>query len=65
MEKDLSSFNKSEQELLLQILKALRTIRYGYVQIIVQDSKVVQIDKTEKIRLDKEDFLIGGRGSKR
>ncbi len=47
-------FKESEKELLLQILKALKSIRYGYVQIIVQDSKVVQIDKTEKIRFDKE-----------
>ncbi len=49
-------FKESEKELLSQILKALRSIRYGYVQIIIQDSKIVQIDKTEKIRLDKEDF---------
>ncbi len=58
MVKDLSNFKKSEEELLLQILKALKSIRYGYVQIIVQDSKVVQIDKTEKIRFDKEDYSI-------
>lgn len=35
-----------------QILKALKSIRYGYVQITVQDSKVVQIDKVEKFRLN-------------
>lgn len=33
------------------ILRALKGLRYGYVQIIVQDSKVVQIDRTEKTRL--------------
>jgi len=54
MVQDLVDFKESEKELLLQILKALKSIRYGYVQIIVQDSKVVQIDKTEKIRFDKE-----------
>lgn len=37
-----------------QIMSAVRSIRYGYVQITVQDSKVVQIDKTEKIRLDRK-----------
>jgi hypothetical protein len=54
MVQDIVDFKESERKLLLQILKALRSIRYGYVQIIVQDSKVVQIDKTEKIRFDKE-----------
>lgn len=65
MTQDIADFKENEKKLLLQILKALRSIRYGYVQIIVQDSKVVQIDKTEKIRLNREDFLIGGRGSQR
>lgn len=65
MTQEIADFKESEKKLLQQILKAVRSIRYGYVQIIVQDSKVVQIDKTEKIRLDKEDFLIRGRGSQR
>jgi hypothetical protein len=33
------------------IREAIRSIRYGVVQLIIQDGKVVQIDKTEKIRL--------------
>ncbi|MDI6762630.1 MAG: YezD family protein [Thermodesulfobacteriota bacterium] len=65
MEKAISNFKINEEELLSQILKAIRSIRYGYVQIIVQDSKVVQIDKTEKIRLDKEDSLVNGRSPRR
>ena len=62
MVQDIADFEESEKKLLSQILKVLRSIRYGYVQIIVQDSKVVQIDKTEKIRFDKEGFskLLGG-----
>ena len=58
MVQDLADFKESEKKLVLQILKALRNIQYGYVQITVQDSKVVQIDKTEKIRFDKEDYSI-------
>jgi len=38
-------------DLLHQILLAIQGIRYGQVQIIIQDSRVVQIDKTEKLRL--------------
>ena len=58
MEKDLILFTREEEKLLSQILKALKSIRYGYVQITVQDPKVVQIDKTEKIRLDKRDSSL-------
>ena len=34
-----------------EIEEAVRSIRYGVVQIIIQDGVVVQIDKTEKLRL--------------
>jgi hypothetical protein len=40
-----------EAEVLDLILQAIREIRYGSVQIVIQDSKVVQIDKLEKRRL--------------
>lgn len=36
---------------LAEIEAAIRSIRYGVVQIIIQDGVVVQIDKTEKQRL--------------
>ncbi len=29
------------------------SLRYGVVEIIVQDSQVTQIEKTERLRLDK------------
>lgn len=35
-----------------EILKAVKSVRFGNVQIIIQDSRVVQIDTTEKLRLD-------------
>jgi hypothetical protein len=34
------------------ILCALRGIRYGSVEIIVHDGRVVQIERTEKLRFD-------------
>jgi hypothetical protein len=40
-----------EAQVIRLILHAMREIRYGSVQIVIQDSKVVQIDKVEKIRL--------------
>lgn len=38
-------------ELVGQILQAIKGVRHGHVQIIIQDSRVVQIDRTEKLRL--------------
>ncbi len=37
---------------LAAIEAAIRGIRYGEVTIIIQDGRVVQIEKTEKVRLD-------------
>ncbi|MFY4729622.1 YezD family protein [Nitrospira sp. BLG_2] len=35
------------------ILRALKGIRFGSVEIIVHDSKVVQIERKEKMRMDR------------
>jgi hypothetical protein len=36
---------------LKEIETAIRSIRHGVVQIIIQDGIVIQIDRTEKVRL--------------
>lgn len=36
-----------------EIIRAIKSIRFGEVRIVVQNSNVVQIDKTEKTRLSK------------
>jgi hypothetical protein len=46
--------NNWSQELVQQILRAIEGLRYGSVEIIIHDSKVVQIERKEKIRLDRE-----------
>jgi hypothetical protein len=38
-------------ELEQKVREALRDIRYGTVTLVIQDSRVIQIDKSEKIRL--------------
>jgi hypothetical protein len=40
-----------EANLIQTILRAIREIRYGSVQIVIHDAKVVQIEKHEKVRL--------------
>jgi len=37
-----------------EILRAVRNLRFGSVEIVVHDSKVVQIERKEKIRLHKD-----------
>ena len=39
------------RELELKIREALKTIRYGTVTLVIQDGRVIQIDRNEKIRL--------------
>jgi hypothetical protein len=34
------------------LLEAIKGIRYGSVEIIIHDSKVVQIERKEKMRID-------------
>ena len=35
-----------------EILEAVRAIRYGSVEVVIHDSKVVQVIRTEKVRFD-------------
>ena len=42
---------QDERELLHQVMVALRSLRYGSVILIVHDGHVVEIQKTEKIRM--------------
>jgi hypothetical protein len=39
-----------------QILRAIKHVRYGSVEIVIHDSKVVQIERKEKLRLDNGNF---------
>jgi len=46
-------------ELERQVREALRVIRFGTVTIVIQDGKVIQIDKSEKIRLNRQEHIHG------
>ncbi len=37
-----------------QILRALRGLRYGSVEITIHDGEVVQIERREKVRLERD-----------
>ena len=34
----------------------VNSLRFGVIQIVVHDSRVVQIERTEKVRLDRKPF---------
>lgn len=39
------------EKLLTEIQKAIETIKYGSIEIVIHDSKVVQIERKEKLRI--------------
>ena len=42
----------THRHLTQQILRAIQEIRFGSIEIVIHDSKVVQIERKEKIRID-------------
>jgi hypothetical protein len=44
-------------EILRRIASAISGVRFGSVEVVIQDSRVVQIERKEKFRFDK-----AGRG---
>lgn len=46
--------DETHRQLTQQILRALQEIRYGSVEIIIHDSRIVQIERKEKIRIDRD-----------
>lgn len=42
---------KNDKSFLTEVEQYVKDIKYGSITLIVQDGKVIQIDKTEKIRI--------------
>jgi len=40
-------------EVIRRITRAISGVRYGSVEVVIQDSRVVQIERKEKFRFDK------------
>jgi len=51
---------RPSRAVLSQIAEAIRTIRFGSVQILIHDSRVVQIEKAEKVRVAGDADLTPG-----
>ena len=56
-EDQATSDGRSETEdlVLAQIRESLRNLRFGHVQIVVQDGVVVQIDRLERRRITRNE----------
>jgi hypothetical protein len=52
--------NSAEQKMAAAILDSVRQIRFGSVEIVIHDGRVVAIEKREKVRLDTD---LGGKAS--
>ena len=46
--------DETHRHLTQKILRAIQEIRYGSVEIIIHDSRIVQIERKEKIRIDRD-----------
>jgi hypothetical protein len=55
--RDAQSEPDSSDEILRRIASAISGVRFGSVEVVIQDSRVVQIERKEKFRFDKN-----GRG---
>lgn len=42
------------------IAQAIRSVRFGMIRIMVHDTRVVQIEKVEKIRMNDSAYLTAG-----
>ena len=50
---DLQPEADPANEILRRIANAISGVRFGSVEVVIQDSRVVQIERKEKFRFDK------------
>jgi hypothetical protein len=53
--KDLKAKTSDELKWLELVIQQVGSLRYGVVEIVVHDSRVIQIEKTERVRLEKQE----------
>jgi hypothetical protein len=47
------------KELERLVREALQSIRFGTISLVVQDGRVIQVDKSEKIRINRTGHIDG------
>ena len=56
IQQKLPANGSSDPKWLELVVQNVKSLRYGVVEIIVHDSRVLQIEKTERVRLDKPEL---------
>jgi len=51
---ELKAKSSDELKWLELVIQHVGSLRYGVVEIVVHDSRVIQIEKTERVRLERE-----------
>lgn len=46
----------ASQDWLALVREQVASLRFGVVEIVVHESRLVQIEKTERVRLDKKEY---------
>ncbi len=59
----MNKTNEWDPAWLKRIAESLAGIKYGSVQIVIHDGKIVQIERTEKRRFESAARLAGGEGT--
>lgn len=55
MNAQVHHLDESETRLAERIVQALRGLRFGSVEIVVHDGRVVQFERRERVRFDRTD----------
>lgn len=53
IQRELPALSSGDLKWLELVAQRVKSLRYGIVEIVVQDSRVIQLEKTERFRLDK------------
>lgn len=51
-QQQVTQSQEHNQDIAHKILLAIKELRFGSVEVVIHDSKVVQIERKEKIRID-------------
>jgi hypothetical protein len=52
-QQSVPAIGKEDLKWLELVIQQVSSLRYGVVEIVVHDSRVIQIEKTERLRLEK------------
>jgi hypothetical protein len=52
MKNEYAESSYTSADVIAKLLEAIESIRYGSVEIIIHDRRIVQIERKEKVRFD-------------